>query len=94
MTGSEIERGMREYAESFGGILYKFVSPGRRGVPDRILVMPWRHPVFIEVKGDGDNLSSIQIREINRLLKLGQEVHVIRSLTEGISTINHIRESV
>jgi len=42
MRESKIETHLREQIEAIGGLCYKFVSPGRRNVPDRIVLMPPR----------------------------------------------------
>jgi len=56
-----------------GGDTYKFVSPGRRNVPDRIVILHskvW----FVEVKAPGESISPGQEREINKMKKNGLNV--------------------
>lgn len=62
-----------------GGIAYKFTSPSRRGVPDRLVVLPGGRIVFVEVKAPGGRLSKLQDVEIARLRALGARVAVIWS---------------
>ncbi len=59
-----------------GGVAYKFSSPQRRGVPDRIVVLPGKI-IFVELKTLKGKLSSGQKREIQRLLDLGCDVRVL-----------------
>ena len=46
----EIETYLRQVAREMGGMALKFSSPGQRGVPDRIVVVPGIPPFFVEVK--------------------------------------------
>ncbi|SAK83330.1 VRR-NUC domain protein [Caballeronia catudaia] len=61
-----------------GGVAYKFTSPARRSVPDRIVIFP-RRIVFVEVKRPGGTLTLAQAREHERLRALGCDVRMIDS---------------
>jgi hypothetical protein len=43
-----------------GGITYKFTSPGRKGVADRIACLPDGSTWFVELKTKGGRLSPLQ----------------------------------
>ncbi len=86
MRESDIEAALRGGVAMFGGIAYKFVSPGRVGVPDRIVVMPSGVTVFVELKAPGKKPEPHQEREHERLRKLGHRVYVIDSL-EGVKQL-------
>ncbi|WP_407575376.1 PDDEXK family nuclease [Raoultella terrigena] len=60
-----------------GGIAYKFVSPGRRSVPDRIVLLPGGRIVFVECKSPGKTPRADQLREHERLRALGFNVVVL-----------------
>lgn len=45
-----IERHLVNEVKKAGGIAYKFTSPGRRGVPDRIVLLPNGKIIFVECK--------------------------------------------
>ena len=64
--------------ELLKGHAYKFTSPGRRNVPDRICVVPG-FCFFVEVKAPGETPSTAQEREMNRLAKLDQWVFAVNS---------------
>lgn len=64
----DLEKQVREYAESRGVLCYKFVSPGHRGVPDRLLISATGKVLFLELKRIGKNLNALQLRE-HRLLR-------------------------
>ncbi|WP_329142827.1 VRR-NUC domain-containing protein [Streptomyces sp. NBC_01456] len=59
-----------------GFLCLKFVSPARRGVPDRIVVA-LRGTVFVEVKRPGGQLQKLQQLTHAKLRRHGAEVHVV-----------------
>ena len=65
-----------------GGVAYKFVSPGNSGVPDRIVLMPGGQVYFVELKREGGQLTSLQKRQITRIMKLDCRVEVLHGLVE------------
>lgn len=79
---STIERYLVAQVKKRGGRAYKFVSPGNRGVPDRIVIFPDEVPVFIELKAPGGKLSANQKAQIKTLQDLGCDVCVVRSKQE------------
>lgn len=74
-----IERYLDLAVREAGGITRKWVSPGRRGVPDRICIFPGPMVVFVELKAPGGELRPEQEREHQRLRALGCDVRVIAS---------------
>ncbi|OKP02580.1 VRR-NUC domain-containing protein [Xenorhabdus eapokensis] len=80
-----IEKYLVNEVKKTGGIAYKFISPGRRGVPDRIVVLPSGRVVFVECKAPDEKPRPEQLREHERLRALGHEVVVLDSKNlEGI----------
>jgi len=71
---SQIERYMVRRVERIGGICFKFVSPGRVGVPDRVVVLPGGEVIFVEIKAPGGVLSPMQVRVHKCLKALTAEV--------------------
>lgn len=80
---SEIEKIMVDGVKTVGGRAYKWVSPGNDGVPDRIVIIPNRAPIFVELKRAGEMPTSIQQAQINRLKELGQDVRIVKG-EEGV----------
>ncbi|MDE1492784.1 VRR-NUC domain-containing protein [Xenorhabdus bovienii] len=74
---SVIENHLVKEIKKAGGIAYKFVSPGRRSVPDRICILPGGRILFVECKAPGEKPRPDQIREHERLRALGCEVVVL-----------------
>lgn len=60
------------------GIAYKFTSPERRSVPDRICVVPG-YCFFVECKATDKYLTDTQARERDRLEELDQWVYDVNS---------------
>lgn len=60
-----------------GGECLKYEVPGRRGAPDRIVLMPNGRIVFVELKTTGGVLESWQKRFHAMLRHLGFRVEVL-----------------
>ena len=60
MNESEVERHFVWTVERLGGKTYKFTSPGRKGVADRIACLPDGSTWFVELKTKGGRLSPLQ----------------------------------
>lgn len=80
MRESSIEQTLQREVKKRGGIMYKWVSPGRAGVPDRIAIFPGGRIVFVEVKRPGGIVSPKQSAIIQKLRALGAKVWVIDDL--------------
>ena len=81
MRERDIEEYLVDRVKAMGGIAYKFTSPQRVNVPDRIVVMPGSL-TFVELKAPGKAPTIGQFREHARLRSLGQRVEVIDSLAQ------------
>ena len=55
-----------------GGMALKNDASLRKGIPDRTVIMPGGIVVFVEMKRRGKPMSSHQVREMERLQKMGQ----------------------
>lgn len=74
----EIEAYLCAQVRINGGIAWKFVSPGKRGVPDRIVVL-YGSIVFVEVKSATGTVELSQQARHNELRDAGARVAVVRS---------------
>lgn len=79
MRESTLERKMRQAVERAGGKMPKWVSPGNRGVPDRIAILPGGRVVFVEMKAPGKQLQPLQRKWKKTLLALGHKHYKIDS---------------
>ena len=82
MREKQVEKILVDGVRVLGGVAYKFVSPGNDGVPDRIVVLPYCRPAFVELKTEAGRLSPRQKVQIERLDKMGQPVYVLHGPTE------------
>ena len=88
MRESKIESKVKEYAESLGFLVYKFVSPGRRGVPDKLFVSPSGVMFFIEFKQLGKKPEPCQVREIGYLKDNNAYVFTVDNIDYGKGVID------
>ncbi|MCM1441454.1 MAG: VRR-NUC domain-containing protein [Roseburia sp.] len=84
MYESAFEKKLCDHIKSLGGKAYKWVSPGTRGVPDRIAILPGGKVIFIEVKRPGlsDGLSVRQKKVREKLETLGCAVWRISDMDD------------
>lgn len=74
----EIEAKLRKAVERQGGRCLKWVCPGWRGVPDRIVLLPGGRIHFVETKRPkGGKLDPLQIKWREWLIKLGFDCWVV-----------------
>lgn len=74
-----IEKRLRERIKEKGGMALKFISPGCRGVPDRLVFLPGGQIFLIELKAPGQKLKPIQKKMRAKFKKLGFKYYVIDS---------------
>lgn len=75
----DIEAYLVRRVKDEGGLAYKFTSPGRRSVPDRIVMFPGGIVRFVELKAPGQKPTPLQAREHEKLRALGFYVAVLDS---------------
>ncbi len=79
---NQIEKRLCEGIKDLKGLCWKFVSPGRTGVPDRIVILPTGQVFFVELKSPNGYPSPIQ-RMIHEMLKdCRNQVYVLSSYAE------------
>jgi hypothetical protein len=84
----QIEAKVCDYAKNCGLLVYKFTSPNRMAVPDRMFVRPDGKIFFIEFKREGQKPTPAQDREHERLRGHAVQVFVVDDVTTGIWVIN------
>lgn len=91
MDEKRIERRLVEGVQKAGGLCLKFVSPGRVGVPDRVIISPAGRVVFAEVKTETGKLSRMQEFMINELKKRNADVRVLYGLKDVESFLQEVK---
>ena len=79
---ANLERSFCNRLRKAGCLVYKFVSPGNDGVPDRIVITPGGRVIFVELKTERGKLSDIQKFQIGRLKEHEQDVRVLYGANE------------
>ncbi|MDR8077813.1 hypothetical protein KPA96_19345 [Burkholderia cenocepacia] len=79
MLEKTVESYLVDRVRAAGGDAYKFSSPARVSVPDRIVIFPPARVYFVELKRPGGKPTKGQVREHERLRALGCDVRVIDS---------------
>ncbi len=90
VTESSIEADLRIGIEAKGGECLKFTSPGRRGVPDRIILLNGT-VIFVETKAPNGLLKPWQRRCHEMLRANGQRVDVLwtpEQVNKFLETLN------
>lgn len=77
MREKAIEQKLVTRVKHMGGIAPKFVSPGFDGMPDRIVLLPFRKIGFVEVKAMGVKPRPLQLARHRIFQKLGFQVYVL-----------------
>lgn len=97
MRERDIERHLVNRVKELGGEVRKVEWIGRRGAPDRLVMLPVTFSfgqramsqgktVWVELKAPGVEPESYQLREHERMRRLGQVVVVIDSI-EGVEEL-------
>lgn len=92
MRESQIERYLVQRVKELGGEVRKVMWIGRSGAPDRVVMLPftqtellcsmgddYKPPIWVELKAPGKKPEPHQLREHERMRKMGQRVEVVDS---------------
>ena len=85
MRESEIEKYLVHCTRRAGGEVRKVKWIGRRGAPDRVVMLPGLM-LWVELKAPGEKAQPHQQREHERMRRMGQRVEVIDSF-EGVEAL-------
>ena len=78
MRESTIEQYLVEQVKALGGECRKLRWIGRNGAPDRIVMLNGQ-VIFIEIKAPGEKAKPHQVREHERMRRMGQRVEAVDS---------------
>lgn len=79
----DIEKRVCDYAKSLGMLCYKFTSPSRRSVPDRMFITKTGTVFFIEFKRAGAKPTAAQEVEIMKIRATGVQVNMVDNVESG-----------
>lgn len=93
MLEKDIEKKLIKEVNKLGGLALKFLSPGYAGVPDRLILLPYRKLAFIELKAPGKTLRPLQEKRKRHLEELGFLVFCLDSKDEIGGVLGEIQSS-
>lgn len=79
MLETTIENRLKKEVEKRGGKVWKFTSPGTRGVPDRIVLLKGGKTIFVELKAPGEVRKPLQVKRALELHELDFPVYCLDS---------------
>jgi len=92
-----VEDAVVRYARRLGVLVYKFSSPSKRSVPDRLVLFPQGVTVFIEFKRPGAKATKAQSREIEKIKTLAHHTYVCDNIEVGkrlvYEILNYVSQS-
>ncbi|WP_208456720.1 VRR-NUC domain-containing protein [Burkholderia gladioli] len=91
MLEKTVEAYLVERVRALGGTAYKFTSPARASVPDRIVILPPGRIFFVELKRPGGKLTRGQEREHEHLRRLGADVRMLDSIGAINTFLNEVQ---
>jgi hypothetical protein len=88
MRESTIEAHLVQRVKELGGECRKVQWIGRKGAPDRLVMLPdrARSALWVELKAPGEKVKPHQQREHDRMRGMGQRVVVVDSI-EGVEEL-------
>ena len=84
----EIEKRVCDYAKTKNVLVYKFTSPARAAVPDRLFIRPDGRMWFCEFKRGGQKPTEAQEREHHRLRQHKVSVFVVDNVDDGKAMVD------
>ena len=93
MGESAIEKRTVRLAGELGWESYKWVSPGRRGVPDRIFLSAGGVVVFMEFKAPGAKPTPLQERTLRSLRATGHHATWVDNVQDALDFLDEAVES-
>ena len=87
----DIEKRFKKAVAKAGGVSYKWSSPGRRGVPDQVVLFPGGKVGFVEIKRPGGQATRLQAYVGEALVELGFVWVVVSCDNEIDSAIKKIK---
>ena len=79
MEESRLERRLKKAIENLDGVALKLKVPNKRGMPDRMILLPGGRIYFVEMKAPGKKLRLLQRKRAKQLQALGFPVYILDS---------------
>lgn len=86
-----LESKLGKWCRANGYLFYKFSSPAKRGVPDRIAIAPNGRIGFLELKAKGKKPTNLQVKEIQVLLEQNCEANWFDNYDDAITFLKRLQ---
>jgi len=86
------EQHCRTLAQHLGGVLIKLSPVSMAGIPDRLLLMPGGHVIFIEFKAPGKYLKPLQRHWRDKLTAMGFRCAVCRTMDDFRALLDNLKK--
>ncbi|ATO43314.1 hypothetical protein [Loigolactobacillus coryniformis] len=86
----DVENYLKRQVKLHGGLAYKFVSPGQRGVPDQLILYKGQ-TLFAEIKKSDGELQATQKAQIRKMQRYGASIFVLWSKHDVDEMIKKMR---
>lgn len=87
----DLEKKVGAWCKANKYLWYKFTSPAKRNVPDRIAIAPGGRIGFLELKRKGGKPTAGQVAEIFRLIEQGCKADWVDNYEDAITFLKGIR---
>ncbi len=88
MSEKRIEKAVCEYARVMGWIVIKMDGPGKRGIPDDLLLHKKGVALWLEFKDEGKPLDPLQLHWRDLLEQMGFDVRTVDDEQMGFEIID------
>lgn len=88
----DIEKNLGMILKEWDCLYLKFVSPGHAGVPDRMILTPGGHVVFVELKQAGKNLRPLQVYWQKTLQRMHFAAFVVSDRDSARKCLGYVNE--
>ena len=86
----DVEQYLKRQCTKFGMLCFKFNSPGKVGVPDRIIIFAGM-VFFVECKAPAGKITPNQVSVHMEMLKQGVTVSIVRTFAEVDNLLSVIK---
>lgn len=94
-TEKQIENYLvKQMEKRLDAMAFKFTSPGKSGVPDRLFLLDWGRAVFVEVKCAKGRIASLQEYWNDKIMERGHESYFVWSYEDVDNLIGMIEETM
>lgn len=90
MLEKTVDQAIKRYVDAKGGLYIKLIPLHFIGLPDRLVILPFKPMFFVEVKRPGGEPSKLQLAVHRKLRSLGVKVFVadnINRFKDDIQTL-------